>query len=178
VSAAVLTESTSPAFGALARLLEEMARVVVQLTPEEYGGSDIAGVSGSIGSHVRHCLDHVRALEFGVDRGLVDYDHRRRNTAVEHDRETAVLSLMAAASRAAGIPEAALRRTVVVRSLISACGISVEAASSVARELAFVVSHTIHHNAQIALLAHRAGAARLPRRFGVAPSTPVLEGAA
>jgi uncharacterized damage-inducible protein DinB len=155
-----------------------MARVVAQLTPEEYAGSDLPGVSGSIGGHVRHCLDHVRALELGLERGLVDYDYRRRNTGVEHDREAAVLSLMAAASRAAGVSDTALRSAVVVRSLISTCGISVEGASSVARELAFVISHPIHHNAQIALLAHRAGARRLPKRFGIAPSTPVLAGAA
>jgi len=67
---------------------------------------------------------------------------------------------------------------VVVRTLVAIDGPVVEAVSSVARELAFVVSHTIHHNAQIALLAHRLGSSRLPRRFGVAPSTPALAGAA
>jgi uncharacterized damage-inducible protein DinB len=53
-----------------------------------------------------------------------------------------------------------------------------DAPSSVARELAFVISHTIHHNAQIALLAHRLGSRRLPPGFGVAPSTPAMAGAA
>jgi uncharacterized damage-inducible protein DinB len=166
------------ALAALADLLKDTARVVAHLAPEEYTDSDVPGISGSIGGHVRHCLDHVRALEVGIDRGLVDYDARQRDFRIESDREAAVLSLMAAASRLRALSSDALERTVVVRSLIAVDGPVVEAASSVARELAFVVSHTIHHNAQIALLAHRVGSSRLPRRFGVAPGTPALAGAA
>ena len=118
------------------------------------------------------------ALELGLERGLVDYDQRCRDLSVERDREAAILALLAAAARLARVSDAALGRSVVVRSLIASCGRSVEGVSSVARELAFVVSHTIHHNAQVALLAHRLGTARLPGRFGVAPGTPALAGAA
>lgn len=166
------------AFGALADLLRQMATVVSHLAPEEYTDSDVPGVSGSIGGHVRHCLDHVRALEIGLERGLVDYDTRRRDTAVERDREAAVLVLMSAVARLRAVSNHVLGRPLVVRSLIGDDGRAVEGASSAARELAFVISHTIHHSAQIALLAHRLGSRRLPRRFGVAPSTPALAGAA
>jgi hypothetical protein len=166
------------AFAALADLLQQTATVVSQLAPEEYTDSDVPGISGSIGGHVRHCLDHVRALELGIERGLVDYDARRRDVTLEREREAAVLALMAAASRLATLPGHALGRIIAVRSLVSTDGPVVEAVSSVGRELAFVVSHTVHHNAQIALLAHRIGSSRLPRRFGVAPSTPAAAGAA
>jgi len=166
------------AFSALSDLLRQMATAVSHLAPEEYTDSDVPGVSGSIGGHVRHCLDHVRALEIGLERGLIDYDARRRNTAVERDREVAVLALMSAAARLRAVDNQVLGHPVVVRSLIGEDGRRVEGASSAARELAFVISHTIHHNAQIALLAHRVGSSRLPRRFGMAPSTPTLAGAA
>jgi uncharacterized damage-inducible protein DinB len=164
--------------GALADLLTETARVVARLAPEAYAGSGVPGVSGSIGGHVRHCLDHVRALELGIERGLVDYDARRPDATVESEREAAVRSLLAAAARLRTLSDNALKRMVVVRTLVAPEGPVVESGSSVARELAFVVSHTIHHHAQIALLAHRAGSSRLPRRFGVAPGTPALTGAA
>lgn len=166
------------AFSALSDLLQQMAMAVSQLAPEQYTDSHVPGISGSIGGHVRHCLDHVRALELGLERGLVDYDARRRNTAVERDREAAVLALMSAAARLRMLANETLGRTLVVRSLIAESGPTVECASTVARELAFVISHTIHHSAQIALLAHRVGSGRLPRRFGVAPSTRALAGAA
>ena len=173
----MIARPASP-FTALSDLLREMACAVSQLAPEEYTDSEVPGISGSIGGHVRHSLDHVRALEAGLEHGRVDYDTRHRQTAIEHDRETAVLALMAAAARFHALDTAVLSRTVTVRSLLARDGRSVEGASSIARELAFVVSHTIHHNAQIALLAHRIGSGRLPSRFGVAPSTPVLAGAA
>ena len=166
------------AFGALSDLLRQMATVVSHLAPEAYTDSDVPGISGSIGGHVRHCLDHVRALETGLDRGLIDYDTRRRDTAVERDREAAVLALLSSASRLHAVGNHVLGQPLVVRSLIGDDGRTVAGASSAARELAFVISHTIHHNAQIALLAHRVGSSRLPRRFGVAPSTPALAGAA
>ena len=167
-----------PAFHALADLLAETAVVIARLSRGQYADSAVAGVSGSIGGHVRHCLDHVRALESGLDRGLVDYDARRRDTVVERDRDRAVQLLTAAAARLGTIPDATLPRVVVVRSLLAADGPVVEAASSVSRELAFVISHTIHHHALIALLAERLGCGCLAGRFGVAPSTPVAAGAA
>lgn len=171
---------TAPAtaFGALADVLTEMAYVSAQLTATEFTESGVPGVSGSIGGHVRHCLDHVLAFEQALESGVVDYDTRRRHTSVERNRELAVLSLMAAARRLAGRADAVLGQPVVVRSIVARGGSVIEGRSSVARELAFVISHTIHHNAQVALLAHRLGAARLPARFGLAPATPALMGAA
>ena len=36
------------------------------MTSETYSRSGIPGVTGAVGAHVRHCLDHVYALERGV----------------------------------------------------------------------------------------------------------------
>jgi uncharacterized damage-inducible protein DinB len=43
--------------------------------------------------------------------------------------------------------------------------------STLARELLFVISHTIHHQALIAVLLSAAGRT-VPEAFGLAPSTP------
>ena len=45
----------------------------------------MATFGGSIGGHVRHCLDHVAALLDGLDGGVVDYEARERGTAAEGD---------------------------------------------------------------------------------------------
>jgi hypothetical protein len=45
------------------------------------------------------------------------------------------------------------------------------AASSVGREVAFVTSHTVHHNAILGQLLCAHGV-HVPLRFGIAPSTP------
>jgi uncharacterized damage-inducible protein DinB len=54
--------------------------------------------------------------------------------------------------------------------MVSAASPAVEVETSVGRELAFVLSHTIHHNALIGVMAMLLGAP-LPDRFGYAPST-------
>jgi uncharacterized damage-inducible protein DinB len=41
------------------------------------------------------------------------------------------------------------------------------------RELAFVISHTVHHQALIAVLVALAGG-EIPEAFGLAPTTPRL----
>jgi uncharacterized damage-inducible protein DinB len=46
-----------------------------------------------------------------------------------------------------------------------------EVVTTVGREVAYVVQHTIHHCALIAVLLERAGLTP-PPRFGYAPSTP------
>jgi uncharacterized damage-inducible protein DinB len=47
---------------------------------------------------------------------------------------------------------------------------SVEVETTVGRELVFVLSHTVHHNALIAVMARTLGVS-VPDRFGYAPST-------
>jgi uncharacterized damage-inducible protein DinB len=51
-------------------------------------------------------------------------------------------------------------------------GRTVRAATTVGRELAFVINHTVHHSALVAVLLEQAGRVR-PARFGLAPTTPL-----
>ena len=48
----------SPSF-ALSRLLDELSSAVIELPTEVYHATFEGRVSGTIGEHVRHCLDHV-----------------------------------------------------------------------------------------------------------------------
>lgn len=168
----------SGSFAALAEVLDELAGVVDSLSDTQYQGTAVAGVSGSIGGHVRHCLEHVRALERGLESGMVDYDARERGTAVEHDRTLAWSLLVSARRRLHRYDEATLDLPVTLRTRLRAGAGPRDVSSSVGRELSFVISHTIHHNATIAVLATRQGGlASLPSRFGLAPSTPAFEAA-
>ena len=160
------------ATGALAAVLDDLAAVVDSLTEAQYVDSAIPGVSGSVGGHVRHCLDHVRALERAIETGVVDYDARDRDTRIEIDRTLAWALLLSARRRVAAVPASVLARPVVVRTRLH-CGMQpVEVLSSLEREVSFVIAHTIHHCATIAVLAG-VTPERLPDRFGIAPSTPI-----
>jgi uncharacterized damage-inducible protein DinB len=50
-------------------------------------------------------------------------------------------------------------------------GEPIEVGTTLGRELAYTLSHTIHHNALIAAMVRTLGA-WVPERFGYAPSTP------
>ena len=54
--------SSVPPSWALWRLLDELESLLIEVAPEVYRARFVTDVSGSIGEHVRHCLDHVSAL--------------------------------------------------------------------------------------------------------------------
>jgi hypothetical protein len=68
-----------------------------------------------------------------------------------------------------------LDRPVRVETQLDPSGTMIVSASSVGREVAFVTSHTVHHNAILRALLEQQLHVRgieLPLRFGLAPSTP------
>ena len=161
------------AFRVLASTLHDLAQAIRPLTSADFTRRDRA-TSGSIGSHVRHCLDHVEALERAIVRGVCCYDDRVRCTFVEEDPGTACGQLAACHTRLLALDPALLGRPLSLSARLTADGFTIEASSTVARETAFVVSHTVHHAALIAMLLEDMGHDR-PARFGLAPTTPTAE---
>jgi hypothetical protein len=155
----------------LRRLLSEMAALVMGIPADVYR-LRVARSSGTIGAHVRHALDHVATLVAAAPGSSLSYDHRRRGTVVETDPDAAVRELMALDAALERWPSRSLDEPVRVASVVSANGEIVVGWSTLGRELAFVVSHTIHHQAMIAVLLERHGVAVPHERFGYAPSTP------
>jgi uncharacterized damage-inducible protein DinB len=167
-----LAPSDASPFEALHRLLDEIDTVVRGLPPDAYCARPAPTVSGTVGQHVRHCLDHVDALLSNRPAMFLSYDHRDRGTDVESDPSAAATRIRALRSE--------LQRWSAMRSLdepvqvisqLSTDGAVIVSWSTLARELSFVVSHTIHHQAIVAVLLDVCGR-RVPERFGHAPSTP------
>lgn len=161
----------------VAGLLEQLASVVERLDDGQYRAEPAREVSGSIGGHVRHCLDHIAALTNGFGRRQVCYDVRLRGTPVESQRDAAQVEIAWLLSQVRGVQAAALDRPLDVVLSVDTAGATSVVRSTVARELAFVASHTVHHFAIIALLLREMGVS-VPPRFGYAPSTPSPELAA
>jgi uncharacterized damage-inducible protein DinB len=104
--------------------------------------------------------------------GAICYDHRQRNSDVEQDPQLARTQLRRAAACFGAMDDRLLDRPLTLVARLHADGRSVRTASTVAREVAFVISHTVHHNAVIAVLLETSGR-QVPARFGLAPTTPV-----
>lgn len=160
----------SPA-GPLVDLLRQLAGVIEGLDDWQYRAERAPGISGSVGGHVRHCLDHVAALLRGLTAGRMDYDTRVRGTAIESRRELALGEIHRLVRNLGDVNADLLSRPVTLASRLETHGPALMVESSVGRELAFVLSHTTHHLAIVALLLHGLGVS-VPPRFGYAPSTP------
>ena len=148
--------------------LDTLRALVARLSDTDYARA-VPPCEAGIGSHVRHVLDHYDALLAGIDSGHVDYDARERDRATECDRETAIRRLRRIAAELHALLAHDGDRALRV-SLDCGTGGRRPAASTLARELQFLVSHTVHHDALVAAAARTLGV-ETERGFGVAPST-------
>lgn len=100
---------------------------------------------------------------------MIDYDDRDRDTAEEKDRDVALASLSEIAGRLEST-ELDVGASVRVKVCASTVGEDLKSISSFGRELQFLVSHTVHHYALIAIASRMQGI-HPDESFGVAPST-------
>ncbi len=127
--------------------------------------------NSSAGGHFRHAIEHYQALLgawSGEGSGRLDYENRARDPLIETCAEQAIAAWrrieQGLAPLAAGTEA---DRTLHMAAETAEGGVLV---TSLARELEFLVNHTVHHFALIAVIAHARGVA-LPADFGLAPST-------
>jgi uncharacterized damage-inducible protein DinB len=166
-----VSTSANVAAGALADCLADLASLLERVSDLDYIAKAPGGVSGAIGAHVRHCLDHVNAVLDPAPDGVVRYDGRRRHPTLETDRHVAAATLRRSAARLEVLTRDRADVPIVLESQVDRDGACVQVISSLARELVFVLQHTIHHQALVALLLAGRGVA-VPPTFGYAPSTP------
>ena len=121
-----------------------------------------------VSSHVRHCLDSYTSFLQGPETGLIDYDRRARDVRIERDRWYAQSRIAATM--------AALQGLTLMMPDLSATVLQARqdsphwAVTSLERELQFLLSHTVHHYALVALMLRSQGI-EPGKEFGVAPST-------
>ena len=161
------------ALDSLRELLDEMRSMIERIDDESYVAPARGRPGGGIGGHVRHCLEHVSALLTGTRTGLCAYDRRARGTTVETCRLAAIHCILDLDADLLRLDRHLFEVPVDVETQVDTSGAFLVTTSTVGRELMFVISHTIHHNALIArLLDERA--INMGPRFGLAPATPLV----
>jgi uncharacterized damage-inducible protein DinB len=158
------------AVDALRQQLRSLRDLVAGLTGEIYEATP-SRASGSIGQHVRHCVDHATALVAAGSRVEFSYDARIRGTRVETDPAAAVVEVDRLCLQLDEFDARSLDRPLWLRTQTHVDGPQARVATTLGREVAFVLQHTVHHAALIAVLLDGQGLA-VPPRFGYAPSTP------
>lgn len=147
------------------QVLKQGAELIAQLDDQMYSLAMRPLFTHGVGSHVRHCLDSYHCFFKGIETGQIDYDHRERDGRIERDRQYAIARIELLTARLRNLTSGD-----EMRSLTAKQDSAVWHDTSIGRELQFLVHHTIHHYALIALAVRLQGF-EPGEEFGVAPST-------
>jgi len=101
---------------------------------------------------------------------VIDYDKRERGTDIETSTAAAGMLIQQLDAKLASLNAAVVSQAVQARMMHASDGEPMTVPSSVGRELAFVLSHTIHHGAMVAAMVRTLGG-EVPKHFGYAPAT-------
>lgn len=149
-------------------ILNQGIEILDRISAEVYTATNTETFGSSCGGHFRHLIQHYQSFLDGVRDGFVDYDHRDRTVDFELDRAAAVQVLheIRDAFETLAFDEKPLKILQNYDPQIP----KQPAVSGVARELTFLVSHSIHHYALIGIIL-RLNFIEVPQHFGFAPST-------
>ncbi len=156
--------------GAAIVVLDQCAKFIEQIDDEAYTTKSPLQFNATIGQHVRHALDHFAAACKGCACGLIDYDHRNRDTLIERDRAAAIAEIKRLRDWLASFDTTDEPQTLRVRVMLTGDGTCADLDTNPAREVFFAMHHAIHHHAIMGAIAMEQGLT-LPEGFGKAPST-------
>jgi hypothetical protein len=164
------TEAPAPLLAWNLELLEQALGLVAW-----YRRPGAPAYAGLVGSHLRHVIEHHEALLLPRRPGVVDYDSRPRDPQLENLADIAAVRLARLKDCLVPALAARLDEPVRVRCRGGLDGRFEHALpSTVARELAFVASHAVHHFALLAAHCQRIGVP-LGAGFGKAAATVAHE---
>ena len=148
-------------------IFNQMEDSLVQLSDEQYC-QKIETLSGaSIGQHVRHVVEIFVCLQDGFTTGVVNYEKRKRDIAMETSKETAINAMNKINSSL----------HTENKSLVLELGFDEnnnelnKIPTNYFREIAYSLEHTIHHMALIKIGINEISKIKLPDGYGVASST-------
>jgi hypothetical protein len=148
--------------------LTQLSSILKQIHPVRYS-SPLTTLNGkTIGQHVRHILEFYTCLLHSSKQGFVNYDLRERDLNLENNVDFALLSIE-------NIIETFCSKESHDTHLINVMEFNkhlVETHSSLHRELAYLIEHSVHHFAIIEIaIRTEFKELKIPQNFGVAYST-------
>ncbi|MFQ3231200.1 hypothetical protein [Reinekea sp.] len=148
-------------------------RELVNLCDDSVYNAVIAHSQSSIGKHIRHILDHYRAVMQGQALKNIDYNYRDRGSDVETMPAKSLTQIEI-------LIEWLLRYSIEDNALTVTSEVKLDSVHSSVlpsnnkRELLYLINHSIHHIAYAALLGKLQGLT-IPEHIGLAPCTASFE---
>lgn len=144
--------------------LNELKKVLSQLTVENYIKPIQNLGNSSIGQHNRHIIELFQCLINSYQNGILNYDNRSRNLLIEGSIDYANESIDAII-QAIDKPN----KNIVLHQLLNEEMVAIE--TNYYRELLYNFEHCIHHQALIKVALYEMDDVKVDSNFGVAPST-------
>lgn len=150
--------------------LNEIKKVLIQLTDEQYSYASKTLFGATIGQHVRHILEFYQSVLKGLETKIVNYDNRNRNLLIETDSNFAIQIInQINDSLMFDINDEIL---VLEGNFCAEEGKEIKIETSFFRELAYCLEHSIHHQALIKVgLLEINCLSSIEETFGLAPAT-------
>ncbi|SFS69558.1 DinB family protein [Lutibacter maritimus] len=150
--------------------LEELKKLVIKLSDQEYTYGSKLLSNATIGQHVRHILEFYQSVLDGLDSKIINYDNRKRNLLIETNKDVVIEVIESICSKltmefsdALCYLEGNFSENEKNETLIK---------TTVFRELAYCLEHSIHHQALIKVgLLELNKASFIDENFGLAPAT-------
>lgn len=151
-------------------LFVQLRFVLENLNEKEYKTPSTSLSGSTIGQHIRHSLEFFSCLIKSKESGIVNYDNRDRNPAIEGNMDLA-LAMLDQLSLA--IKESVCKNDLTLELSYSHVDDNcLKVKSNFDRELVYNIEHAIHHLALIKIgMSEIAPEISLPNGFGVANST-------
>lgn len=165
-----ITEKANPTIDVCVASLNQSIALLENLSDEVYRETNGLPVNSSVGVHLRHCIDFYECFLRGAKTERVNYNERTRDNLIETDRRFAITKLSIIISELESLSTANDASLMVCIENGDADNPSSWCHSTVLRELQFLLSHTTHHYALMALMVKLQGLT-VDESFGVTPST-------
>lgn len=140
---------------------------LTQLSNEEYTKPSEQLFNATIGQHVRHIIELFICLEKGYATGIVNYEKRKRELAIETDKEYA-RQLLSGIFRSIERPDKTL---LLEANYNEQSEETLLIGTNYYREIVYNLEHTVHHMALIRVGLKEVSTIQVPQEFGVAAST-------
>ena len=170
--------------GANRELLMQLDQVLSRIDGEQYAQHLSDVFDASLGGHVRHLLDHYEnffssvletypsepdELRLSDRRPMVNYDSRQRDRLVEVELDVARGRIERICQTLESMPRKDVEVDIILQ--IDHAPENALQRTTLARELSFLHSHSVHHMAIISYMLRAMGVDDMPNTFGIAPST-------
>lgn len=150
--------------------LEEIKKLILKLSNKEYVYASKLLSEATIGQHIRHILEFYQIIFNQGNSNIINYDNRKRNLEIETN---GIVAIQIIDEICANLTRDFIDKQLILEGNFCAIeGRKIQIQTTLNRELAYCLEHSIHHQALIKVgLIELENTHFIEGDFGIAPAT-------